>query len=1190
VTTAEFDANGNCTKSIKTGHYAVSNFQVEIDGAYNSRGQLTAVTNAADANGYRPVTRLEYGSNAFPTTVVFDADASGLKITNSADYTPVGVLSRRIDPLGNDWLYTYNALDQLIRAESPTNVAARSKVDFLYDANGNVSSTIEELRDDTDAFVRNVVTSYEYNSLDECTAMIEQVSPGVTITNKFFRNGIGELIRVESPLAASGVDPYAAVEFQYDERGLLFREIEAPGGGSSGTNEWSYTAAYHPATKKYVDATASLTTTFAYDGFAGSSVGQPIKLPMLSGCLEGIDIAAKGSRPIEFPMLETCPDGISRAAGNGRISSITDPMGNVTTFNYDANSNLKLVRHYGQTNDVPGTNGNTLLAQSSYAYDGLDRLVTQHDAHFDIVGQTIGDGYRTTSFTYAPNGARTSVTDDLGRTTSFYYDTAGRGTNVTSPGQRTSFAILLDGGGRPVKCTQTDRSDLPGPLQVFARTNVFDSLGRCVQTVDNVGNTNRVFLDSFSRVVKASDAKNNFSFGEYDDLGRSQKWTINLNPSGSPDPDGVQTTYSYDANSRLVSMTDDNTNTTYVAYDSLNHPTQLTLADGTHRTLVWSPRSNLILQQDANGTVISNSFDALNRCVRRDITPGAGVANTTTFTSYAYDGLSRVVAATNNAAYRTIQRDSLGWPAKWSLSELDASKVHDSEGNCLSMTYPSGRIVSYAYNSLNQVTNVSSSPGIGQPFTSLASLDYDGPGRIARISRANGINTRISWNGLAGVANAQGDFGWGQISGINHQVAGGGAIIDRRVMSYDRNQNKTSRKQTAPFAVGQPMLTNLWSHDALDRVAYSFAGKPMMIEDTYEFTLDGNGNRQVVTSNGVAQLYSMDATPPPGPADFQVNQYTITPFASQTYDENGNMLSRSSTAQQLMYEYDFADRLVSVADVTSGSAVPVADYAYGPFGERVSKTVYSTSPIIPPTTTTYVYAKSKESCGNGIIDPGEGCDDSVLEIRVNGALIDSYINVVDDRGLLGLREHNGAIQHYILDDLGNTLALADSGGGVIERFDYGDFGEPRFLNAIGLPTGTNSSSAGNPFLFLGMEWDSETGLYSLKLKTKLGGTFDKIKNNPILRQRAPASGGYYDPQTGRDNSGGNSTRAGISTSRSNIRQKNGFFSGSDDPNAAKVPRAILKTFFQTGDKPTQAEVKVLPLTYPAKTGKTGKTK
>jgi len=54
------------------------------------------------------------------------------------------------------------------------------------------------------------------------------------------------------------------------------------------------------------------------------------------------------------------------------------------------------------------------------------------------------------------------------------------------------------------------------------------------------------------------------------------------------------------------------------------------------------------------------------------------------------------------------------------------------------------------------------------------------------------------------------------------------------------------------------------------------------------------GNRTNVT--GAASCsgdYFMDAAVP-GPMDYQMNQYTTTPCDSRSYDDNGNLVSRSS--------------------------------------------------------------------------------------------------------------------------------------------------------------------------------------------------------------------------------------------------------------------------------------------------------
>src|SRR3954466_4499093 len=162
-------------------------------------------------------------------------------------------------------------------------------------------------------------------------------------------------------------------------------------------------------------------------------------------------------------------DKQSEDNGTCRVSRITDPMGNVTTFYHDANENLKVIRHFGQTNDVPGTNGNIRLAESRYEYDRADRCVRSRDSFFTPETQLpIGDGERTTTLSYAPNGQCTRVTDDLGRVTTYAYDTVGWLSTITSPESKTVIGVDRDLAGNVTRMTETDTSDLGGAPQVFA--------------------------------------------------------------------------------------------------------------------------------------------------------------------------------------------------------------------------------------------------------------------------------------------------------------------------------------------------------------------------------------------------------------------------------------------------------------------------------------------------------------------------------------------------------------------------------------------------------------------------------------------------------------------------------------------------------------------------------------------------
>jgi YD repeat-containing protein len=1111
VSLASYDAAGNLlhAEAIERKSGAI----VAADFNYDLRGRLTAVTNSPDANGYRRVDRITYSSGGPSAGYVqsIAIDESGVHRTTTFECDARGNLTRLVDPRGNDWLFTYNSLDDCLTRQTPNTsfgTLVRIGSQFIYDENGNVVQTSTELRDETGAFLRNVQRLTGYDLLDRCTSLADQVSASLFITNKFAYNANGQLIAVQSPLAVSGADLQAAATFEYDERGLLFRGITAPGSGGSLTNELSYDACGDPAGLIAADSSVSTST-------------------------------ARWQR-----------DGI------GHTILIKNAMGDAVRIALDRNGNLTRARSYGELNDVPGEVGNRLLAETGYTYDSLDRCVQRTDSFFDpATGLAIGKGTAVTSFSYAPNGDCISATDDNRHATRYTFDTAGRLASITDP-KTNVLTLNLDADDNLVGLVSTEHSDLVQGTTQFWRSFVYDPLGRCVAAADNVGNTNAWAYDSLDRVVRRTDPKGNVSWSFYDDLGRRTLAIGDLDGDGAPDlAADVNKSWTYDDNSRCLSFTDDNTNTTKFAYDSVGRLVSQTNPDGTACSLIWSPRSNLLRVQDPNGNVMSNRYDLLDRCVARDITPGPTVAGTTTFERYGYDGLSRVVAATNDVSHLEFAYDSLGDCVRGVSGGLGAVvSTFDGVGNRLSLTYPSGRLLTYTYDSLDQVRTINTIAG-GQ-LSTLETFDYEGPGRVGRISRLNGVNTRIAWDGAASSANVPDDFGWRQVSGVNHQPAGGGAIIDRRIAKFDRNQNRTIRAQIAPLFAGGALTTNLFDCDALDRLHQSLTMTgPDVRQLTYQ--LDGNGNRQSVFSNGLAQAYSMDTAIPPG--DFQMNQYTTTPFGSQVFDDNGNLTGRGSAVGAYQYVYDCADRLVAVNDLGTGASV--AAYAYDALGRRIAKTVFPGG--LPPLTTAYVH--------------GDADLDVVLEEYTDGALAASYVwPHMHQTGSHARIAPTGDVSFALSDDLGNVLALTGAGGVVIERYHYDDFGLPQFLTSDGGPIATNSSPAGNPFLFHGSQWDSETEFY-----------FGHSQGSNV---GIPAC--YSDPRTGRsidaslapDGSLGGSMHhpAGDNNPWSPSGRHTPFQNPYRPPlSSARTTRERLKTYFETGDIPTQ-DPRMAPIRIPGK--------
>jgi YD repeat-containing protein len=1127
VATAEYDDHGNCLKSIKAGHYAVSNFKIEIDGAYNTRGQLTAVTNTPDADGYRRVDAITYYTsgpqNGYVQSVT--CDLLGHELTHVIQQSPRGRVTAIIDPLGNDWLFDYNELDLCTTRQTPqSSFGSRTTTTFTYDANGDCVQSSTGLMDDTGAFQHNVISSAAYDFLGRCLTMADQVSPGLFITNRFTYDANSQLALAESPLSTGGVDTHANVLYEHDERRLPYRVTTCPGSPIQNTVQFDYDSAGLLSRINEDAGGTPLITTIEHDGFAASHWVETV---WNKQCVE--------------------KDTTVRLAdqGFGRPTKVTDAMGNETRFTYDRNGNCTLVRSYGETVDMPGGKDNRLLAETRFKFDDFDRCVQQVDSFLDVFTLApIGDGAATTTFTYALNGVCIGVTDDNGHTTSFGYDTAGRLSLVTDPKLNTvSFAY--DDSGNVTGMTQTDRPDAGIPQQ-FVLIRAFNKLLRLTRSVDNVGNTNSYDYDSLGRVTRQTDPNGGVSVLEYDDLGRWNKLKIDQNGDGTIGLNDPIWSRQWNDNSQMVSVTDANANVTRYAYDSAGNCTTVTNADLTTTKLIWSPRSNLLVTEDATGSTVTNTYDLCDRIIHRDIAARNSLARTTTFEDFGFDGLSRCVSAINDASTNTFVYDSMGNCQSSTEQGWQLGHVHDAVGNRLSSVYPSGRVVTYTYDAVDEVSSVSTSAG-GQP-TLLASFSYAGPGRLAKITRANGTETLFQWDGRTGQANAPGDHGWQQVRAISHQTVGGSVIIDQRVCTYDRNQNRTSRTQTVPFVQGHDATTNLWDYDGQDQMKQGTIFRGNSIASKF-YRLDGNGNRLTVTNSGVPEDYIMDATSPV-PADFQMNQYSTTPFGSQFFDEVGNLVGLGSANAAYQYVYDYANRLVSVTNIGTGAVV--ANYAYDTFGRRIRRTVFPDGQ--PPVMMEYLHL---QRLGGNVLIHG---DDPIAETYVGTTLIDSYVHKPDDGLTLSRIAAASPPVHYHQDDLGNVLALTDQSGAIIERYDYGDFGEPSFLDSDGAPLvdinglPATESAVGNPFLFQGMEWDGETAFYH-------------------------DGGSYFDCATAQFVDGRYVLRAGVPlrTSAWSLKKEEGGrhtpFHNKYRPqlSAGKVPRSVLKEYFQSGDKPTQAQ-------------------
>ena len=156
--------------------------------------------------------------------------------------------------------------------------------------------------------------------------------------------------------------------------------------------------------------------------------------------------------------------------------------------------------------------------------------------------------------------------------------------------------------------------------------------------------------------------------------------------------------------------------------------------------------------------------------------------------------------------------------------------------------------------------------------------------------------------------------------------------------------------------------------------------------------------------------------------------------------------------------YDAWNRLVSVKN-TGGTTI--AGYTYDALGDRITET-YGTG------TTNHLYY----AAGGGVIEERQGS---------TAASATSYQYVWGASGNLVLRDtvSSGSVvaasRLYALQDAnGDTTALVNTSGTVVERFEYSPYGVVTVLNEAGTAV---ADANGWRYLFQGGRLDTATGLY-----------------------------------------------------------------------------------------------------------------
>lgn len=207
----------------------------------------------------------------------------------------------------------------------------------------------------------------------------------------------------------------------------------------------------------------------------------------------------------------------------------------------------------------------------------------------------------------------------------------------------------------------------------------------------------------------------------------------------------------------------------------------------------------------------------------------------------------------------------------------------------------------------------------------------------------------------------------------------------------------------------------------------------------------------------------------------EITSRTCTNRQTPTWDAGGNLTCDGITDHspfgsntKFNYVYDYRNCLMEVYDDTTPTAKVIARYTYDALNERVRKQTYD--------------GQGQETSDTWFLWSGWRCieerdrndSDAVLRRYVYGATyIDEHAAQLVPDG-----EGGWTVYYTLQDRMQNVVALADSSGNVVERYDYSPYGKVTITDETGQTDRTSAgSSYGTPYTYTGRYWDADAGLY-----------------------------------------------------------------------------------------------------------------
>ena len=708
------DTNGNTLTYADEGIFSSTGEAITF--TRDSAGRITAIT---DPNG----NTINYSYDANGDLIAL-TDQENLTTTHSYLEDNSHYLDKITDPRGKTISRT--EFDNFGRITKTTdalgNTSTRSYIDnpdgtiteVFTNPQGEVTTTVQDSRGNivsvTDAVGATTTTVY-----DENNNPIQITDPrGFTTTRTF--DARGNITSITDALdntttftydqlsnVTSETDPLGRItQFIYDEGSNLVELIDATGE----SDRFAYDNLGRVSS--FTDANGN-STNFDYDG---TNSEKPTKVAFPDGSTQQVEYNQFGQITRLVDENGSATEYVTDSVG--RLITVRDPLGNETTYTYEA----QLIT------SVTDPDGNT----EGYEYDDAGRLIRQinplngvTEFGYDALGRRISETDplgNTTTTTYRDDGLITAITDAEGNTTSFEYDLAGNQTAVIDPlGNRTTFG--------------------------------YDALGRQISQTDPLGNVARYRYDAVNNLIEIIDRNNrkrNFTYDAVERLTQEQ-WLNNSTP--------VETiNFTYDLVGNLLSATNSDSTNTFT-YNDRDRVTQVStdISGLTTFDLNYSydGTGNRTSVGDNLGVSVNSTYDPRN-LITSQTWQGTGIDPARVEYSYNNNGDRTQINRFSNAnGTQLVGSSTFEYDALQRLTEIthfngSGNVLADYEYNynaasfLNSETYK-GQTTNYNYDKVNQLTNADKSVLADENYT------YDDNGNPTGNGFVIGANNQILSNG-----------------------------------------------------------------------------------------------------------------------------------------------------------------------------------------------------------------------------------------------------------------------------------------------------------------------------------------------------------------------------------------------------------------------------------------------------------